>query len=210
MAVKIFISYRRNESAGFALPIQQRLVEEFGRDLLFIDVDSIDLGRDFAQVIRDAVNQCGALLALMASGWVNIRANGKRRLDDAADFVRIEIAVALKRRIRVIPILRWRRRAISPAARHWAAEQGSPLAADFPLPRISAMTQRRRDICSAARPMRGRTSARPRSGWSRSSPGGRTCSHPSMIVAGFRAGKRGLPDKRPGAQFVERLLKFGL
>lgn len=106
MAVKIFISYRRSDSAGFALLIHQRLAAEFGRDLLFIDVDSIGLGRDFAQVIRGAVAKCGVLLALLGPKWVDVRAaDGKRRLDDSKDFVRIEIAAALKRHIRVIPIL---------------------------------------------------------------------------------------------------------
>jgi TIR domain-containing protein len=106
MAPKLFISYRRDDSAGHAGRVHDRLQREFGRDLLFMDVDSIPLGTNFVNVIGDEVAKCEALLALMGPGWLDARdEKGKRRLENPDDFVRVEIGTALKRGIRVIPIL---------------------------------------------------------------------------------------------------------
>src|SRR6516165_6471840 len=93
MAGKIFINYRRDDSAGHA-------------DLLFIDVDAISLGVNFIKVLRDEVAKCDVLLALIGPNWLNVRdEEGNRRLDNPSDFLRIEIAAALQRDIPVIPIL---------------------------------------------------------------------------------------------------------
>lgn len=106
MAPKLFISYRRDDSAGHAGRVHDRLQQEFGRDLLFMDVDSIPLGTNFVKVIGDEVAKCDALLAIIGPGWLDARdEKGKRRLENPDDFVRIEIGTALKRNIRVIPIL---------------------------------------------------------------------------------------------------------
>jgi ATP-dependent Clp protease ATP-binding subunit ClpB len=103
---KIFISYRRRDAAGHAGRVHDRLARELGRDLVFMDVDSIPLGVDFVKVLREAVSQCGVLLALIGSSWVDARnEKGNRRLDNPNDFVRIEIATALERDMLVIPIL---------------------------------------------------------------------------------------------------------
>jgi ATP-dependent Clp protease ATP-binding subunit ClpB len=103
---KIFISYRRDDSAGHAGRVHDRLEGEFGRDLLFMDVDSISLGADFVKVLREAVAQCAVLLAVIGPNWLDVRdERGNHRLDDPNDFVRIEIATALQRDIPVIPIL---------------------------------------------------------------------------------------------------------
>jgi len=106
MAPKLFISYRRDDSAGHAGRVHDRLQREFGRDLLFMDVDSIPLGTNFVKVIGDEVAKCDALLALIGPGWLDARdEKGKRRLENPDDFVRVEIGTALKRGIRVVPIL---------------------------------------------------------------------------------------------------------
>jgi hypothetical protein len=106
MAVKIFISYRREDSAGHAGRIRDRLLPEVGRDRLFIDVVGIRPGADFEEVLRDKVAACDVLLALIGPLWIDARDNdGNRRLNSTADFVRIEIATALQCDIRVIPIL---------------------------------------------------------------------------------------------------------
>ena len=106
MAAKVFISYRRDDSAGQAGRIQDRLEREFGRDLLFMDVDAIPLGMNFVKVLHEEVAKCGVLLAVIGPNWSAARdEDGKRRLDDPNDFVRIEIAAALQRNIPVIPIL---------------------------------------------------------------------------------------------------------
>jgi hypothetical protein len=106
VAAKVFISYRRDDSAGQAGRIQDRLEREFGRDLLFMDVDAIPLGMNFVKVLHEEVAKCGVLLAVIGPNWLDLRdEDGNRRLDDPDDFVRLEIAAALQRDIPVIPIL---------------------------------------------------------------------------------------------------------
>jgi hypothetical protein len=103
---KIFISYRRDDSAGHAGRVHDRLQRVFGRDLLFMDVDSIPLGTNFVEVLDEEITKCDALLAIIGPGWLDARdEKGQRRLEDPDDFVRIEIETALKRGIRVIPVL---------------------------------------------------------------------------------------------------------
>jgi formylglycine-generating enzyme required for sulfatase activity len=106
MNAKVFISYRRDDGMGHAGRIHDRLASEFGRDLLFMDVDDIPLGANFVKVLRDEVAKCDVLLAVIGPRWMDARdEHGNRRLDSANDFVRIEIASALQRDIPVIPIL---------------------------------------------------------------------------------------------------------
>ena len=102
---RIFISYRREETAYPAGWLYDRLVERYP-DQVFKDVDSIELGDDFVEVITAAVGSCDVLLALIGDRWVTIAdEDGRRRLDDPDDFVRLEIEAALTRKVRVIPIL---------------------------------------------------------------------------------------------------------
>src|SRR5262245_32492556 len=101
---KIFLSYRRQDSAGVAGRIYDRLRAHFGEDAVFIDLDSIPFGADFRQHISSAVDQCGILLALIGRNWAG-EAGNPRRIDDPRDFVRIEIESALERNLPVIPIL---------------------------------------------------------------------------------------------------------
>ncbi|HEU4529047.1 MAG TPA: toll/interleukin-1 receptor domain-containing protein [Actinomycetota bacterium] len=102
----IFISYRRAETAYPAGWLFDRLTEEFGEGQIFKDVDSIELGDDFVDVIRAAVASTDVLLALIGDQWLTITDDeGRRRLDDPEDFVRLEIEAALARDVRVIPIL---------------------------------------------------------------------------------------------------------
>ena len=103
---RIFISYRRDDSAYPAGWLYDRLAERFGTEQIFKDVDSIELGEDFVQEIGEAVGQADVLLALIGERWLNAAdEHGGRRLDDPDDFVRIEIEAALERKVRVIPIL---------------------------------------------------------------------------------------------------------
>jgi TIR domain len=106
MAAKVFISYRRADSAGYSGRVMDRLDRELGRDLVFMDVDAIPLGTNFSKVLHEEVAKCGVLLAVIGSNWLDARdEHGNRRLDNPNDFVRIEIAAALQRNIPVIPIL---------------------------------------------------------------------------------------------------------
>jgi formylglycine-generating enzyme required for sulfatase activity len=103
---RIFISYRRDDSGGWAGRLYDRLSEHFGRENVFMDIDTIEPGLDFMEVIEQAVGSCDALVALIGKQWLTITdAAGRRRLDNPEDFVRLEVAAALGRNIRVIPAL---------------------------------------------------------------------------------------------------------
>ena len=102
----IFISYRRKDTAFPAGWLFERLADHFGEDKIFKDVDSIELGDDFVEVISAAVAGCNVLLALIGDQWLKvIGEDGRPRLDDPEDVVRLEIEVALTCKIRVIPVL---------------------------------------------------------------------------------------------------------
>jgi len=103
---RIFISYRRADTSHVAGRIYDRLSVHFGEDAIFMDVEAIDGGLDFVKVLEDAVQSCDVVIALIGKQWLNIKnERGERRLDNPEDFVRIEIAAALNRDIRVIPVL---------------------------------------------------------------------------------------------------------
>jgi hypothetical protein len=103
----LFISYRRDDSSGWAGRLEADLRSRLGTDVqVFMDVDAIPAGEDFARAIDDAVSRSDALVALIGPGWVTAQdAHGRRRLDNPNDLVRIEIETALRRGIRVIPTL---------------------------------------------------------------------------------------------------------
>ncbi|MGH7068870.1 MAG: toll/interleukin-1 receptor domain-containing protein, partial [Acetobacteraceae bacterium] len=102
----VFISYRRSDSPDATGRIYDRLVGEFGKAQVFKDVDSIPLGRDFRGHLNDIVGNCGVMLAIVGPRWAEARnPAGQRRLEDADDFVRIELETALARDIPVVPVL---------------------------------------------------------------------------------------------------------
>ena len=101
-----FISYRREDSAGHAGRLFDRLREHFGRDHVFLDVVGIDAGVDFVDTLDKAVGACDVLLAVIGRDWLSCcDKQGRRRLDDPNDFIRAEISAALKRDVRVVPVL---------------------------------------------------------------------------------------------------------
>jgi hypothetical protein len=102
----VFISYRREDSGGFAGRIYDRLTSRLGRENVFFDVDTIPPGRDFVDVLSERVGKCDALLAVIGKHWIlSADSENRRRLDDPQDFVRIEIEAALSRNVPVIPVL---------------------------------------------------------------------------------------------------------
>jgi hypothetical protein len=106
MTGQIFISYRREDSSAWAGRLSDRLSNHFPSKQIFMDVDSVDLGDDFVKTIEKTVGSCDVLIAVIGKGWLSSsHQEGQRRLDNPKDFVRIEIATALKRDIRVIPVL---------------------------------------------------------------------------------------------------------
>jgi formylglycine-generating enzyme required for sulfatase activity len=101
----IFVSYRRDDSSGHAGRLFDKLVARFGNDRIFMDIDTIEPGEDFVTVIESAVASCDILIAVIGRNWLSGRSGATGRLNDPNDFVRVEIAAALARNIRVIPVL---------------------------------------------------------------------------------------------------------
>jgi tetratricopeptide (TPR) repeat protein len=106
MPGSIFISYRREDSKADARSIYQALERTFGANQLFMDVDTIEKGRDFRKALDETLARCQVMLAIVGPNWLDARDEaGARRLEHAGDYVHQEIAVALKRNIPVVPVL---------------------------------------------------------------------------------------------------------
>src|SRR5271166_6999964 len=101
---KIFLSYRREDSAGVAGRIYDRLRVPFGPDSVFFDVDSVPVGVDFQEHIESVLSQCDVFLAVIGPHWAG-ESDTDRRIDNPEDWVRIEIETALRQHLPVIPIL---------------------------------------------------------------------------------------------------------
>ena len=103
---RIFISYRRDDSAGYAGRLYDRLVERFGSDGVFMDIDAIQPSHKFADDIEEALADCDACIVLIGRRWTSIESiDGRRRLDDPTDFIRLEVGAAIRRGIPVFPVL---------------------------------------------------------------------------------------------------------
>ncbi len=102
----IFISYRRRHSIDITGRIYDRLVAHFGEESIFKDVDAIPSGVNYRHHLEQAVSHCPVLLAIIDPHWLGITDDqGRPRLANPADWVRIEIETALQRDRLVIPIL---------------------------------------------------------------------------------------------------------
>ncbi len=113
---RIFISYRRADSEGYVGRLFDHLVQHFERGDVFMDVDNIPPGADFLQEIENAVAACDVFMAVIGPQWLTASgSDGARRLDQWDDFVRLEIATALKQGKLVIPVLVGLARMPSPA-----------------------------------------------------------------------------------------------
>lgn len=103
---KVFVSYRREETSHIAGRVADWLASHLDGFEVFVDVDSIDAGVDFREVIAAEVGKCDVLLAVMGEAWATaVTPAGQRRLAMADDLVRVEVESALSRGIRVIPVL---------------------------------------------------------------------------------------------------------
>lgn len=103
---RVFISYRRRDNPYVAGILRDALQDRFGIDEVFFDLDNIPFGVDFRRYIADAVGSCDVLLVVIGDQWLHLTDDqGRRRLEDPSDFVRIEIEAALKRDIPVVPVL---------------------------------------------------------------------------------------------------------
>ena len=102
----IFISYRRHDSAGWTGHLAEHLEQCFVPDQIFMDIEKIEAGADFVEAIESAVGSCAILLAVIGPAWLtSTDANGRRRLDNPEDYIRLEITTALNRNVRVIPVM---------------------------------------------------------------------------------------------------------
>jgi len=103
--VNLFVSYRRDDTASFAGRLYDRLVDHYDKSSVFIDVDSCPIGVNFHDYLDESVKQCEVMLVLMGDDWLEAMDDqGNRRLDSESDFVRIEIELALKRGITIVPV----------------------------------------------------------------------------------------------------------
>src|ERR1700680_183554 len=102
----IFISYRREDTSGYAGRLYDQVSAHFGRDHVFMDVADLEPGSDFVETIEKKVGTCDALIALIGKNWLTIKDEQNQvRLSRPGDFVNVEIAAALKRNVEVIPVL---------------------------------------------------------------------------------------------------------
>lgn len=102
----IFINYRKDDSVYLAESLDRRLREVFGDERVFLDSSNLRPGIEFPDEIRRRLDESTVLLALIGDSWLNTEdAEGRRRIDDLNDWVRLEIRSALDRKITVIPVL---------------------------------------------------------------------------------------------------------
>ena len=101
---RIFISYRRADSAQWANKLYGHLSMRFGKDLVFQDVDDIKGGEDFLEAIRKELESCLVFLVVVGPHWL-IAGEGRRRLDEPEDVLRMEVTEALSSEGTVIPVL---------------------------------------------------------------------------------------------------------
>ena len=103
--LSVFVSYRRTDSPTHAGRLHDALAARFGDSNVFMDVDSIDPGVDYEKVIKSELARCDVLVAVIGPAWLQSEPEGESRLNDPHDLVRSEIASALNRNIRVVPVL---------------------------------------------------------------------------------------------------------
>ena len=102
----IFLSYRREDSAGHAGRLYENLTKRFGIGSVFRDIDTLPAGGDFVEMIGAAVRNSDVALVIIGPRWLTARGpTGERRLDDPDDFVRNEVEAALSRAHWIIPVL---------------------------------------------------------------------------------------------------------
>ena len=102
---RLFLCYRRNDTGGIVGRMYDRLALEFGGENIFKDLDNIPFGVDFVEHLDREVRKCDAVFVVIGPRWLEAVPEGGSRLDDPNDFVRIEIASALRREIPVVPLL---------------------------------------------------------------------------------------------------------
>jgi hypothetical protein len=101
----IIVSYRRSDSKWITGRIVDRLERDLGKGDVFVDIDAIPLGMDFRDHLRNVLDQCDVLLAVIGPNWLAAGETGQPRIFEPTDWVRIEIETALAKGIPVVPVL---------------------------------------------------------------------------------------------------------
>ena len=101
---KIFVSYRRDDSAGTAGWIHEKLSRQY-RESVFKDAYSIDVAENIRSAIGRALRRCDVVVAVIGSKWLGSKNDGTKRIHDEHDWIRCEIEIALQLGIPVIPVL---------------------------------------------------------------------------------------------------------
>lgn len=102
----IFICYRREDSADVVGRVYDRLIQRFGREAVFKDVDSVPLGTNFKEHVSRTIAQCSVLVVFVGRSWLAATGkDGVPRLSQTTDFVRIEVESAIRRGVPIIPVL---------------------------------------------------------------------------------------------------------
>ena len=104
---RVFMSYRREDTEAYAGRLHENLVARFGADNVFMDIDSIEPGVDFTEVLEETLDECNTVLVMIGRSWTSVTdGEGRRRLDNPDDYVRREIERAFSRGTRrIIPVL---------------------------------------------------------------------------------------------------------
>ena len=106
MTSGIFISYRRSDSKSDARSICQRLEKTFGKRKVFIDVDSIRPGKNFQSVLKDDLEKCNSMIVVIGPRWLELlRSSRPTDSETSHDYVHLEVASALERKLPVFPVL---------------------------------------------------------------------------------------------------------
>jgi hypothetical protein len=104
--MRVFVSYRRDDSADVTDRLADALKQRFGPDHVFLDVDDVEIAADFVEVIGDWIESCDVVLAVIGNQWVKPSEEDESgRLHDHEDFVRLEIEAAISRAVPVVPVL---------------------------------------------------------------------------------------------------------
>lgn len=102
----IFVCYRRGGDDGRVYRLADRLKAAFGAGRIFLDVTSIPAGESFLQMIQRRVDASAIMVVVIDREWLDARdERGRRRLDRHNDILRLELAAALRQKIRVLPVL---------------------------------------------------------------------------------------------------------
>jgi hypothetical protein len=103
---RLFISYRRSDARGTAGRLSDTLGTYFGDNRVFRDIENIEGGEDFGNVIEESLQHADAVIVLIGPQWISIRAeDGTRRLVDPKDWVAQEIASAIQLKKPIFPVL---------------------------------------------------------------------------------------------------------